>query len=151
MNRGVKRLVLAAVIVFCVVVLCLPTSIGQDRRSYEVPAQVYGISPGRSDTARAVDAYERLAERYADQSERNMVAITADLDGLARRLDAIDAKLAALDARLARIEQCHIPVSSPAANSAVPKPSQPPIPTSNVPAASAVPAVAPSPSPNPAP
>jgi hypothetical protein len=153
MNRSVRMFVLVAVIVFCVVILCLSTSVGQDRKSYEVPAQIYGVTAARSDADHAVDAYERLMQRYTDLTERNLAAITIDLDALARRLDAIDAKLTALDARLARIEQFHVPASIPAANPAPPTLPQPPVPVAGTPvtpAAPAAPAAAPVPSPRPA-
>lgn len=105
MNRSARTCVVVAVGVFCLVILCLSTSEGQNRKSYEVPAQIYGVPAWHSDAAYAVDAYERLMQRYTDLTERNMVGITADLGALARRLDAIDARLTALDARLAGIEQ----------------------------------------------
>lgn len=126
MNRSVRTCMLVAVIVFCLVILRLSTSVGQDRKSYEVPAQIYGVPAWRSDAAHAVDAYERLMQRYTDLTERNMAGITTDLDALARKLDAIDARLTALDARLARIEQHLGPVSVSPASPALPGQPQPP-------------------------
>jgi hypothetical protein len=114
MNRSVRTWMLLAVIIFCLVIFFLPTSVGQDRKTYEVPTQVYGVPAWRSDAAHAVDAYERLMQRYTDLTERSMAGMAADLNGLARRLDAIDAKLTALDTRLARIEQHLYPVSASA-------------------------------------
>ena len=43
MNGSVKQPVLVVVSVLCLVILCLSTSVGQDRKSYEVPAQIYGV------------------------------------------------------------------------------------------------------------
>jgi hypothetical protein len=120
MNRSVRTWMLLAVIIFCLVIFFLPTSVGQDRKTYEVPAQVYGVPAWRSDAAHAVDAYERLMQRYTDLTERTMAGMAADLNGLARRLDAIDAKLTALDTRLARIEQHLYPASVSAATSISP-------------------------------
>jgi len=126
MNRSVRTYMLVAVIVFCIVILCLSTSVGQNRKSYEVPAQIYGVPAWHSDAAHAVDAYERLMQRYTDLTERNMAGITTDLDALARKLDAIDARLTALDARLARIEQHLGPVSVSPASPVLPGQPQPP-------------------------
>jgi hypothetical protein len=97
--------VILALIVGCLVTFCLSPSIGQDRRPYEVRTQVYGVSAGRSDAARAIDAYEALMQRYMDATERNFDAVAGSLDALAHSLDTIDARLASLDSRLARIEQ----------------------------------------------
>ena len=120
MNRNVRMCMLVAVIVFCLVILSLSTSVGQDHRSYEVPAQIYGIPAWHSDAAHAVDAYERLMQRYTDLTERSMAGVATDLAALARKLDTIDARLTTLDSRLARIEQ-HLGLTSmPAANSVLP-------------------------------
>jgi hypothetical protein len=101
-----KRLyALLAVIVFCVVILCLSTSVGRDRRTYEVETQVYGVPAYQSDAARAIAAYERLMARYMDLTERNFVGVTTDIRALAAKLDAIDGKLTTLDTRLARVEK----------------------------------------------
>lgn len=126
MNRSVKTCMFLAAIVFCLVIVCLSTSVGQDRKSYEVPAQIYGVPAWRSDAAHAVDAYERLMLRYTDLTEKNLVGMTADLDTLARKLDTIDAKLTALDARLARIEQLLSPASISAAGPVLPGNRRPP-------------------------
>lgn len=118
MNGNVRAYIVVAVAVISVVIFCLSTSVGQNRKPYEVPAQVYGVSAPRSDADHALDAYERLMQHYADLTERNMAGIATDLGALARRLDAIDAKLTALDARMARIEQ-HIAPASASATSPV--------------------------------
>jgi hypothetical protein len=101
----VRLYVIGALIVGCLATFCLSPSVGQDRRPYETRAQVYGVSAGRSDTARAIDAYEALMQRYMDTTERNFGALAGSVDALARTLDTIDARLASLDSRLARIEQ----------------------------------------------
>jgi len=126
MNRSVRTYILLAVTIVSLVVLCLSTSVGQDRKSYEVPAQIYGVPAGRSDAAHAMDAYERLMERYIDLTERNMAGVTANLETLARKLDAIDARLTALDARLARIERLLSPAPAPAVAPVLPDVAQPP-------------------------
>lgn len=105
MSRNCRVYIVIAAIVFCVVVFCLSTSVGQDRRRYEVETQVYGVPAYQSDAARAIEAYERLMERYLDLSERNLVDLAADVKVFTDKLDTIDAKLGTLDTRLARIEQ----------------------------------------------
>ena len=56
MNRNMRLYIIAVAIILCIVVLCLSTSIGQDRKKYEVEAQVYSIPPYQSDAARAIAA-----------------------------------------------------------------------------------------------
>jgi hypothetical protein len=124
MSRSLRVCTLFAVIGFCLAILCLSTSGGEDRKPYEIQTQVYGVSAGRSDAARAIDAYERLMQRYTDLTEQNFARVTTDLDTLARKLDAIDAKLTILDARVAGIER-HLGLKSTAS---VANPNAPPMP-----------------------
>ncbi len=105
MSRNCRVYVVIAAVAFCVVAFCLSTSVGQNRRRYEVETQVYGVPAYQSDAARAIEAYERLMERYLDLSERNFIRLAADVEAFTGTLNAIDARLSTLDARLARIEQ----------------------------------------------
>jgi hypothetical protein len=59
----------------------------------------------RTDTARAIDAYERLMERYMDLTEMNMVRIGMDVQAFGRKLDSIDSKQVELLTRISRIER----------------------------------------------
>jgi hypothetical protein len=147
MKRSVRTYVLVVVIIVSLVVLFLPTSVGQGRKPYEVPTQIYDMPAWHSDAAHTMDAYERLMDRYTDLTERNMAGITADLETLARKLDAIDAKLTALDARLARVEQFHSPASVPGAGPVLPSPPQPPVPVTSTLPVPTPPACVPSPAP----
>ena len=92
-------------VVLIMVVFWLSTSIGQTRRRYEVEAQVYSTPEYRTDTTRAIEAYERLMERYMDVTERNFSEVSGDIGAIAVMLDRIDAKMAKLDTRLERIER----------------------------------------------
>lgn len=105
MNSNTRLYWIVTGVVLGVIVLCLSATGGQDRKTYEVPMQIYGIPANQSDAARAVAAYERLVERYADLTERNLGGVAVDLKALATRLDTIDARLISMDTRLARIEQ----------------------------------------------
>lgn len=120
-HRKVSLAVAAAVC--CIVVFWLSTSTGQNRRSYQVETQVYTTPEYRTDAARAIDAYERVMERYMDATERNFTAVLSYTGSIAAKLDAIDAKLARLDERLARIEN-HLGIvpPAPAADPNGPKP-----------------------------
>jgi hypothetical protein len=103
MRTNRNLLALAAGLVSCVVLILLSTSIRGGEKTYELRPQV-GIPEYRSDAARAIDAYERLMERYMDLTEGNLVGIGADVQSVIRKLDSIDGKLAQLSTRIARIE-----------------------------------------------
>jgi len=105
MKSNKRLLIFLAVMCVCVLALWLSASLGQGRRQYEVETQVYGVPEYRSDAARAIDAYERLMERYMDLTERNLFSVSADVKVVVTQLDAVHAELAGLSARLARIEK----------------------------------------------
>lgn len=98
--------VVAAGLVVCVVVVWFSTSIHGRERTYEVRPEI-AIPEYRTDTARAIDAYERLMERYMDMTEcwRNLTGIGMDVKNVAKKLDSIDVKLTDLCTRITRIEK----------------------------------------------
>jgi hypothetical protein len=99
-----NMLIIGAVVAICLVVARLAMSIPGSERSYEVEPQV--TSPEyRTDAARAIDAYERLMERYMDMTAKHLLQVGADCQAVAGKLDSLDSRLAELSARLARIEK----------------------------------------------
>jgi len=102
--RSRNLLAVAAGLVCCVVVVWLSTSIQGGEKTYEVRPQIT-LPEYRSDTARAIDAYERLMDRYMGLTERNLTGIGTGLKGVVKKLDSIDAKLTELSTRMARIEK----------------------------------------------
>jgi len=86
------------------VLVWLSTSIQGGEKTYEVRPQIT-LPEYRTDTARAIDAYERLMDRYMGLTERNLTGIGTGLKGVVKKLDSIDAKLAELSTRMARIEK----------------------------------------------
>jgi hypothetical protein len=105
MKSNKRLLVFLVVACVCVLALWLSASVGQGRRQYEVETQVYGVPEYRSDAARAIDAYERLMDRYMDLTEHNLLSVSADVRVVVTKLDAVQAELAGLSTRLARIEK----------------------------------------------
>jgi len=105
MKRSRTAHILLVAIGLGLAVLTLSTSTGQNRRTYEVETQVYGIPVSPSDTTRAIIAYERLMERHMDLTERMATSADADSRALRDHLKAIERHLARLDVRLARIER----------------------------------------------
>ena len=102
--RSRNLLVVAAGLVCCVVLVWLSTSIQGGERTYEVRPQIT-LPEYRTDAARAIDAYERLMDRYMGLTERNLTGIGTGLKGVVKKLDSIDAKLTELSTRMARIER----------------------------------------------
>lgn len=96
-------LAIAAGLICCIMVVWLAPSIHGGEKTYEVRPYV-SIPEYRTDAARAIDAYERLMDRYMGLTERNLTRIGTDLTGVVKKLDSIDAKLTELSTRMARIE-----------------------------------------------
>lgn len=101
-----KNNLLAVVIamVACIVVVWFSTSIQGVEKIYELQPQIT-LPEYRTDAARAIDAYERLMERYMDLTEMNLIHISTDLKVVVKKLDSIDAKLTRLAEKMAAIEK----------------------------------------------
>jgi uncharacterized protein Yka (UPF0111/DUF47 family) len=93
-------LVIGTVVVICLVVAQLAASIPGRGRTYEVEP-VITTPEYKTDAARAIDAYERLMERYMDLAETHLI----DCQAVTQRLDSIDAKIEDISKRLAGIEK----------------------------------------------
>ena len=99
-----KLLAVGAVVVCCITVAWFSTSIQGGPKTYELRPHI-SLPEYRTDAARAIDAYERLMERYMNLTERNSIRIGADLKEVIKKLYSIDNKLTELSARIARIEK----------------------------------------------
>ena len=103
MRRERSLLAVAAGLVCCVVLLWFSVSAGGEKE-YEIQPQI-SVPEYRTDAARAIDAYERLMERYMDLTEVNLMRTGADVQAVLKKVDSIDRKLTRLSARIARIEK----------------------------------------------
>jgi hypothetical protein len=104
MTTNKNLLAVGAVVVCCITVVWFSNSIQGDPKTYELRPQI-SIPEYRTDAVRAIDAYERLMERYMDLTERNSITISADLKEVIKKLSSIDDKLTKLSARIAKIEK----------------------------------------------
>lgn len=104
MKTRKSLLVVTAGLACCIVVVWLSTLSEGGEKTYELRPEVM-LPEYRTDTARAIDAYERLMERYMDLTEMNMVRIGMDVQLFGRKLDSIDGKLVELLTRISRIER----------------------------------------------
>ena len=91
-------------VVCCATGVWLCGSIQGKEKTYEVKPQIT-IPQYQSETARVIDAYERLMDRYMDLVEANLVGVGGEMEAVAAKLDSIDAKLTQLCARMAEVEK----------------------------------------------
>ena len=101
-RKGIFGIVSGAVVFAAVVWYC--GVIEGTEKTYEIRPEIR-LPEQRTDAARAIDAYERLMERYMTLSERSFGGIGEDLKEVSRKLDSIDGKLAGLSERMGRIEK----------------------------------------------
>jgi len=104
MTTNRNLLAIGAVVVCCITLVWFSTSIQGDPKTYELRPHI-SLPEYRTDAVRAIDAYERLMERYMDMTERDSIRISADLKEVIKKLYSIDNKLTELSARIARIEK----------------------------------------------
>ena len=79
-------------------------SIQGGQNTYELQPNLT-IPEYKTDAVRAIEAYERLMDRYMDLTGSHLSTVGMDLRGVVTRLDSIDGRLTELSARLTRIEQ----------------------------------------------
>jgi len=104
MTTNKNLLAVGAVVVCCITVVWFSTSIQGDPKTYELRPHI-SVPEYRTDAVRAIDAYERMMERYMNMTERDSIRISADLREIIKKLYSIDNKLTDLSARIARIEK----------------------------------------------
>ena len=103
MRTNKHLIIVTLIIIFFIIILSTFTSIQGSSRTYEVQPQI-NIPEYRSDANRAIDAYERLMERYMDLVEKSITDISMDIENATKKLDSIDGKLTNLSARILMIE-----------------------------------------------
>ena len=94
----------AAVIICIVIAIVFSGSLQGGQNTYEVRPNL-SIPEYKTDTVRAIEAYERLMDRYMDLTGSHITTSGMDLRNIVTRLDSIDARLTELDSRLMKIEQ----------------------------------------------
>ena len=103
-NKNKKLLVVAVGLVCSAVLVWFCTSLQGSQKTYEIHPP---ISPPeyRTDAARAIDAYERLMERYMELTGGSLLGIGADVKAIGEKLDSINTRLIELSVRMERIEK----------------------------------------------
>lgn len=86
----------------CLIVLGLSSLIqGGD---YKVKPEIT-LPEYRTDTGRAIDAYEHVMDRFISMTERNFTEIDRNVKGIDKQLISIDSKLTSLSTRMMKIEK----------------------------------------------
>jgi len=102
--KAKRYLLFVVAIIACgLTVIWFSTPIQADDKTYEVRPQI-STPEYRTDAARAIDAYERLMDRYMQMTERVFVGIDTDVRDVVKRLNSMDSKLTELLAGFTRIE-----------------------------------------------
>ena len=96
-------LVTSAVTVICLIAAAVSTAIPDNGKKYEVDT-VVDVPGYKTDAARAIDAYERMMDRYMDLSEKLLSKMSGDSQTVSTKLDSLDSRLADISTRLTRIE-----------------------------------------------
>lgn len=104
MNDKKKLITVVVLIVCCIIVIWFSTTSLGGPKTYEIQPKI-SVPGYKTDAVRAIDAYERLMERYMNMTDRNSARIDSDLKQIIRQLDVINDKLTRLSLRIARIEK----------------------------------------------
>ncbi len=99
-----QLLIVGAVLIACLIVIEFSSSIQGREKSYEIKPKIT-LPEYRTDAARAIDAYERVMNRFINLTERNLTGINTDVKEIAKKLILIDCKLTELSTRMARMEK----------------------------------------------
>ena len=108
MRKRKKVLATATTLTACLIGFYISSSIKAKPAAYELRPEIhvpqYTLPENRTDAARAIDAYERLMQRYMIATESNFAQIARDIRDVAKKLDSMDDKLTALSEKTTRIE-----------------------------------------------
>jgi len=104
MKRNRYLLVTGAVALVCLIAAAVSTAIPDNGKKYEIDT-VVDVPEYKTDAARAIDAYERLMDKYMDLSEKIISKVGGDSQAVSAKLDSLDSRLADISTRLARIEK----------------------------------------------
>jgi hypothetical protein len=97
-------LVVGALLIVSFILILFSGLIQGEEKSYEIQPEIT-LPEYRTDTARAIDAYERVMDRFINLTEKNLTNINTDVKSIAKKLVLIDCKLTGLSTRMARIEK----------------------------------------------
>lgn len=89
-------------VVVCATSVWLAVSYGVEKT---VEVQSYNLPEYRSDTARAIDAYQQMINRMLDDNNLNWEMVRKQLNTINSKLDTVLSELDNISGRIARIEK----------------------------------------------
>jgi hypothetical protein len=104
MKKSKSLWAIVATVVCVVIAVIFSASIQGGQNTYELHPNL-SIPEYKTDTARVIEAYERLMDRYMDLTGSHLSTVGIDLRNVVTQLDSIDGRLTEMESRLARIEQ----------------------------------------------
>ncbi len=99
-----RNLIMLSTALACFVVMAWLCISIRGESSYEIQPRIT-VPAYRTDAARAIDAYERMMERFIDMTAKDLTDIDTEVKGIAQTLHSVDRKLTELTERMARIEK----------------------------------------------
>ena len=99
-----RNLIMLSMVLACSAIMAWLCISIQGESSYEIQPRIT-VPAYRTDTARAIDAYERVMERFINLTGKNLTDIDTEVKGIAETLHSVDSKLTGLSRRMSRIEK----------------------------------------------
>lgn len=104
MKTNRNLVAIGGLLIACVFVVWFSSSIHGGEKTYRIEPEITAPEY-KTDAARAIDAYERLMERYMNLTERSLFGLGNDIQDIDKKLDRIEQKLKELCSRMARVEK----------------------------------------------
>jgi hypothetical protein len=104
MKTNRNLVAIGGLLIACVFVVWFSSSIHGGEETYRIEPEIT-VPEYRTDAARAIDAYERLMERYMNLTEKSLFGLGNDVQDIDKKLDRIEQKLKELCSRMARVEK----------------------------------------------
>jgi hypothetical protein len=93
---------LIVIAVVCAAFIWLTVSYGVEK---SIEVESYNLPEYRSDTVRAIDAYQQMINRMLDDNDRNWGMVQEQLNTINGKLDTVLSDLDSISQRIARIEK----------------------------------------------
>lgn len=104
MGKNKNLLAVSIVLIVSLIVIGFSSLMQGGEKSYEIKPEIT-LPAYRTDTARAIDAYERVMNRFINLTEKNLNGMNTDLKSITKKLILIDCKITDISTRMARIEK----------------------------------------------
>ena len=104
MSKNRNLLAVGIILMVGIIVIAFSSSIQGSSRTYKIKPEIT-LPEYQTDQGRAIEAYERMMERFMSLTDNNLSGINTDVEGIGKSLVLIDNKLTELSTRMARIEK----------------------------------------------